>query len=195
MSTVGFGEGATRQIQPGDTPDLNDGLLSRTIPTANSIDRGDACFLVDGDITLATQALAEDGYGPFVPIESVNNTSGADLPMSGVTAPQRIALRVLISTTPLNPGDYVKPSSTAGLVEKFDTGAAGEDEFWLKYARYLGKEAALLDKDSNSPFGESLSLGIVPDQTLTPTSTQEDDGNVGWFQLIESQAGNVVVST
>ena len=107
MSTQGFGEGPTRQIQPGDTPDLNDGLLSRNVPTSTTILRGDATYLINGDVTIATQALARAGHTPFVPIESIDNQSADPVPISGVGPPQRVALQVKEGSNPIDPGEFV----------------------------------------------------------------------------------------
>jgi len=183
MSTQ-FPVGPTRDVQAGDTPDLNDGLLSRLIVNALNLVRGNACLLVDGEITLSTLALMAAGHAPFVPIESVDNTNDG-LEASGVAAPQRVALLVEASSTALAPDDFVKPSNNAdGTVERW---VPTTDAHFEKYAKYLGKEAALLDRDSVTPFDETLTPGIVPDQTLTPTASPSD--NVGWFQLIEGQGG------
>lgn len=186
MSTQ-FPTGPTRQVQAGDTPDLNDGLLSRGIAASLNLARGNASLLVSGDITLATLALMAAGHAPFVPIESVDNSAGGAgaLEASGVEAPQRVALLVEASSTALDPGDFVKPSNNAdGTVEAW---VPTTDAHFEKYAKYLGKEAALLDRDSSTPFDEILTAGIVPDQTLTPTATAAD--NVGWFQLMEAGGG------
>lgn len=184
MSSTQFPIGPTRRIQAGDTPDLNDGLLSRLIVNTLNLSRGDACLLVSGEITLSTVALMAAGHAPFVPIESVDN-SGDGLEASGVEAPQRVALLVEASSTALAPGDFVKPSSNAdGTVEAW---IPTTDAHFEKYAKYLGKEAALLDRDTSTPFDESLTVGIVPDQTLTPTAAAAD--NVGWFQLMEAGGG------
>jgi len=188
MSTQ-FTAGPTRDVQAGDTPDLNDGLLSRDVAAALNLARGNACVLVSGSITLATIALTSAGNAPFVPVESVDNTGGAagDVEASGVVAPQRVALLVEASSATIFPGDYVKPSSNAdGTVERW---VPTTDDDHEKYARYLGKEAALLDRDAVTPFDETLTVGIVPDQDLVPTAAAAD--NVGWFQLVESQGGAV----
>jgi len=184
---MSFSVGPTRQVQAGDTPDLNDGQLSRGIAAALNLARGNACYLVSGDITLATVALSAAGHAAFVPTESVDNSSGAAkaLEASGVEAPQRVALLVEASSTALQPGDFVKPSSNAdGTVEAW---IPTTDAHFEKYAKYLGKEAALLDRDSITPFGETLTPGIVPDLVLTPTAAAAD--NVGWFQLMEAGGG------
>lgn len=180
---MSFTPGPTRQVQPGDTPDLNDGLLSRQIADGLVLERGAACLLKAGKITLATITDVVNGYAPFVPIESVDNT-GNGLEASGVGAPQRVALRAKISSLTLNPGDYVKPSSVAGEVEAWVpvTGETGEI-----YARYLGKEAGLFQRESGTPWKETLSNGIKPDQALVPGTDPEN--NIGWFQLTESQGG------
>ena len=183
MSTQ-FEVGPTRDVQAGDTPDLNDGLLSRLIVNTLQLQRGNACVLVAGEITIATQSLTVAGHTPFVPIESVDNTNDG-LEASGVTAPQRVALLVEASSSPLAPGEYVKASSGAdGTVERWVPSTGDQRE---KYARYLGKEAGLLDRAVADPFDETLTSGIVPDETLTPTA--DDADNVGWFQLIESIGG------
>ncbi len=183
MSTQ-FTEGPTRDVQPGDTPDLNDGLLSRA-QAAENIARGIASYMVNGFVTIGTTALADAGHSPFVPIESVDNSGGAlgDTEMSGVVAPQRIALTLETITAALTlfPGDYVKISTTTpGIVNKW---LNGTDAAGLKYARFLGIEAALLDRDLNTPFDETLTPGIVPDQSVTGANLQQF---VGWFQLMEN---------
>jgi hypothetical protein len=184
MSTQ-FSSGPTRNVQAGDTPDLNDGLLSRSIDAVN-LQRGVATFVKAGIVTIAAQADAVAGYAAFVPVESVDNSGGAvgALPASGVAAPQRVALEVLAGSLALNPDDYVKISATPGLVDKWVVGVGDER---AKYAKYLGKEAALLDRNAATPYDETLTPGIVPDQTLTPVA----DDNVGWFQLLASQGGAI----
>jgi len=181
---MSFQVGPTRNVQPGDTPDLNDGQLSRP-QAAENIARGVACYLVDGDVTIGTTALAAEGHAPFVPTESVDNSGGSpgDTEMSGVAAPQRVALtfETITAALTLFPGDYCKISTTvAGIVNKW---LDGTDAAGLKYCRFLGIEAALLDKDASTPFNETLTPGIVPDQSVTGADT---DQFVGWFQLVEN---------
>ena len=182
MSTQ-FSVGPTRDIQAGDTPDLNDGLLSRP-QAAENIARGTACYLSGGNVTIATEATSNDGRAGFVPIESVDNSGGSagDTEMSGVVSPQRVALLVGDDTvlTTLRPGEYVKISDVAGQVTNMlTTEVAG-----FRFARYLGKEAALLDRDPVTPFDETLTPGVVPDQTLTVAIGATA---VAWFQLVEAQ--------
>lgn len=184
MSTQ-FSTGPTREIQAGDTPDLNDGLLSRAQSTAN-IARGVCCYLVSGNVTIATQALSLVGHSPFVPIESVDNSGGpvGDTEMSGVAAPQRVAVTIRLDTTDgltINPGDYLKISDdTAGQLHKWNN----SDTDASKYARFLGIEAALLDRASATPFNETLTKGIVPDESVTGAN---GDTFVGWVQLKENE--------
>lgn len=182
MSTQ-FSSGPTRNVQPGDTPDLNDGLLSRSV-AAENITRGIATFVKAGIVTIAAVADALAGYAAFVPVESVDNSGGSpgDLEASGVASPQRVALEVLAASAVLTPDDYVKISTTPGQVEKW---VPTTDDQRLKYAKFLGIEAALLDRNAATPFDETLTPGIVPDQGLTPVTGD----NVGWFQLLESQGG------
>ncbi len=179
MSTS-FGTGATRQVQAGDTPDLNDGLLSREA-SVDSIVRGEACYITAGIVTVATAALSNDGRAVFVPVESVDNSGNDNLPISGVVSPQRVALTMgADSQIVFNPGDYAKISNVAGQVEPMvDTEVAG-----FRYARFLGIEAALLDVNTVTPFDETLTPGIVPDQSVT---IESGETAVGWFQLIEAQ--------
>lgn len=181
MSTQ-FPAGPTRNIQPGDTPDLNDGLLSRLIADTVNLVRGQACYLVAGEITVGTQALSLAGHSPFVPIESVDNTADG-LQASGITAPQRIAVTIRFDTTDgltINPGDYLKISdATAGQLHRWNDA----DVDAAKYARFLGIEAALLDRDILTPFDETLTPGIVPDQSVTGLTTETF---VGWVQLMEN---------
>lgn len=185
MSTQ-FTAGPTRRLEAGDTPDLNDGLLSRLIVDTLVLVRGNACVLVSGEIVLATQTLSIAGHTPFVPIESVDNTLDG-LEASGVTSPQRVALLAEASSATIFPGDFVKASSNVdGTVERW---VPTTDDDHLKYARYLGKEAALLDRAAATPFDETLTPGIVPDQSLIPTAAAVD--NVGWYQLVEAQGGGV----
>ena len=185
MSTQ-FSTGPTRNIQPGDTPDLNDGQLSRP-QAAQNITRGQACFIIAGNITIATSAVAGVGHAPFVPTESVDNSSGSagGTEMSGITAPQRVALTYeSTGTETLNPGDYLKiDAGTPGNVTEWLAADAAE----LKYARFLGIEAALFNRSTTTPFGETLTAGIVPDQSVTFTAANQT--RVIWVQLMESIGG------
>ncbi len=182
MSTQ-FAVGPTRDVQPGDTPDLNDGLLSRPVATSTTITRGFATYIdaSDGTVKVATTALEGAGSVPFVPIETIDNQSGDQLPISGVTAPQRVAMTIAIvgGPTTVHPGTYLKIQTTTGALIPWVDGNTEP-----KYARFLGIEAALLDRDPIDPFGETLTPGIVPDQSVTGT----DITFVGWVQLIESTA-------
>ena len=82
----------------------------------------------------------------------------------------------------LFPGDYVMVDDTltAGRVGKWSAGAASNNP---KYARFLGIEAALLDRATASPFGETLTPGIVPDQSVT---LADGETQVIWVQLVEN---------
>lgn len=185
MSTQ-FSTGPTRIVQRGDTPDLNDGLLSRLIVAGLNLQRGMACVLVGGEISLATLTLLADGHAPFVPVESVDNTADGE-EASGVESNQRVALLAVASSAALAPGDFVKPAAAANANGEVERWIPGTDAHFEKYAKYLGKEAAVFDRDTTTPFSETLTAGIVPDQTLTPTATPAE--NVGWFQLLEADGG------
>ena len=57
MSTQ-FPTGPTRDIQPGGTPDLNDGQLSIQMAAQNN-PRGTACFVQNsGNVTIAVSTAA-----------------------------------------------------------------------------------------------------------------------------------------
>ena len=181
---MSFSASSTRQLTAGDTPDLNDGVLSRLIVNALNLVRGTACYLVAGEITLGTETISLTGASPFVPVESVDNTADG-LEATGVTAPQRVAVTIRGDTTDgttFAPGDYLKISdATAGVLAKWNNG----DVDASKYARYLGIEAALFVRDGSTPFGETLSAGVVPDQIATAA-----DGVtfVAWVQLKENES-------
>ena len=67
MSTQ-FPTGTTKDIQPGDTPDLNDGQLFIKMAAPN-IPGGTACFVpYSGNVTIAVSTAAGTGYSPFVPV-------------------------------------------------------------------------------------------------------------------------------
>ena len=202
MSVDQFPTSPTRDVQAGDTPDLNDGLLSRKFAaattTVNTRQRGFAYVIniANGQVVDATNTRVAAGDAPFVPVESVtvdatNSLVTLNGEVSGVTAPQRVALTFEANTDlglTLAPGMYVMIDETlaVGNVGKWTTGATSGNP---KYARFLGIEAALLDKsgdtgDPNTDFIETLSPGIVPDQSITGLLTGET--KVGWFQLVEN---------
>jgi len=158
---MSFSTSSTRQLTAGDTPDLNDGVLSRLIVASLNLARGQACYLVAGEITLGTEALSLTGAAPFVPVESVDNTADG-LEAAGVTAPQRVAVTIRGDTTDgtvFNPGDYLKISdATSGVLAKWNNG----DVDASKYARYLGIEAALFEATINRDKTPSFRSGVSP---------------------------------
>lgn len=164
---MSFSVNPTRNIKKGDTPDLNDGEQSIRM-AAQNIPRGTACVVILGFVTIATVANSIDN-SRFVPIRDRDNSTGApgDLEITGVSAPQKVALETLDD---LDVGDFVEVSATDGIVQKATTGA--------KYARYKGKEAVLLNTNTLTPFEQTLTDGVVPDEPLLA-------GETGWFQLIE----------
>lgn len=164
---MSFSTSATRNIKQGDTPDLNDGQLSRRM-AAQNIPRGTMCAVVSGIITIGTVANSV-GNARFVPIENKDNSGGSpgDLEIKGVTATQRVALTTLDQ---IEVDGFAELSATDGVVQAATSGA--------KVARYLGKEAALLDTNTLTPFEQTLTDGVVPDDPLLT-------GETGWFQLVE----------
>ncbi len=164
---MSFSVNPTRNIKKGDTPDLGDGQQSIRM-AAQNIPRGTMCAVVAGFVTIATIANSIDN-SRFVPIQDKDNSTGSpgDLETRGVSAPQLVALETLDQ---IEVGGFVEVSATDGIVQAATTGA--------KVARYLGKEAALLLTNGSTPFEQSLSAGVVPDDPLLV-------GETGWFRLIE----------
>lgn len=164
---MSFGNSPTRNIQQGDTPDLNDGQQSIRM-AAQNIPRGTMCVVLSGLVTIATTGnIAVNSR--FVPIEDKDNSAGSpgDLEIKGVTAPQRVALSTFDE---IEVGEFAEMSSTDGQVKAATINP--------KVARYLGREAALLNTNLSIPFDQTLTDGVVPDEPLLA-------GETGWFQLIE----------
>lgn len=164
---MSFSVNPTRNIQQGDTPDLNDGQASVRM-AAQNIPRGTMCAVVAGFVTIATAANSV-GNVRYVPIENKDNSGGSpgDLEIKGVTATQKVALTTLDQ---IEVQGFAELSATDGTVQAATTGA--------KVARYLGKEAALLNTNVSTPFEQTLTDGVVPDEPLLA-------GETGWFQLVE----------
>jgi len=170
---MSFSASATRQLTAGDTPDLNDGVKSYPMGVFN-IARGNPCYIDSADGFVKQSATFSDykNQARFVPVESKDNSggSGGDLEIKGVLAPQLIALKV--TTALVFPGEFVRPAAI-GSVEKAD---AAND---VIYARAIGSEGALFDRDGSTPFGETLTPGVVPEQSIAING-------IGWFQLVEN---------
>lgn len=164
---MSFSASPTRNIQAGDTPDLNDGQQSIRM-SAENIPRGTMCAVVAGIVTISTTGNTTHN-ARFVPIEGKDNSGGSpgDLEIKGVTSPQKVALA---TSNQIEVGGFAEQSATPGLIQAVTAGP--------KVARYLGKEAALLDINASTPFDHSLTPGVVPDEPLLA-------GEIGWFQLVE----------
>ena len=164
---MSFSTSPTRNIKQGDTPDLNDGQQSIRM-AAQNIPRGTMCAVVAGFVTIGTVGNSIDN-SRFVPIENKDNSTGApgDLEIKGVSATQKVALK---SLDQIEVGGFAELSATDGIVQAATTGA--------KVARYIGEEAALLDTNVSTPFEQTLTVGVVPDEPLLA-------GETGWFQLVE----------
>lgn len=174
---MSFSVSPTRNIQAGDTPNLNDGLLSRPMVTSN-ITRGLACVITNsGLVAIATDSNTANKT-PFVPIESKNNSGGEaeDLEMEGVGPGQIIALKVTSASSIIRIGNIVQISSVNGEVIIWN-----KTNNSLRYAVYIGKDAAVLNKNDSTPFEESLSSGVVPDTSINASE-------IGWFRLLEGSA-------
>jgi hypothetical protein len=181
MSQSQFTDGShgARTIQPGDTPTLDDLGVSVAMAQQN-INKGDPCYIIDGNVTLAKSTAApQDTYPltPCVPTESKDNSGGpAGSKQIRVVLPgQVVALQGDNAFTVGQYGTIATVSSTVGFYPLAQTGV----NTTRKFARYLGKEAAIFHIGTNSPYNQTLTGGITPDHSLT-------SGEVGWFQLVES---------
>lgn len=141
---------------------------------AENIARGTVCVVDDGNVTIATTALTAAAVAnrTCVAIESVDNSGGSagDLNIGVVFAPEIVAVQ---TKTALNPGDFLKVVTAGTVSELVDT-----DDLDIKVGAYVGKEAAVFSRASTTPFQETLSAGIVPDQDAAI-----DD--IVWIQLID----------
>jgi len=140
---------------------------------AENIPRGTVVAIIDGVATIATTANSA-GEAIGVSVESVDNSGGApgDLNIGVVLSNCLVAVQ---TRTALNPLDGVKVSTTAGDVDEFVAGVDDED---LKIGRYRGIEGAQFARAAGTPFRETLSAGIVPDQDAAI-----DD--IVWIELLD----------
>lgn len=182
MSLTEFSSGndGTRPIQAGDTPDIQDDYaVSIGIEAGLNVVKGTPYVAVDGLVTAPTTSSPVRAVAPVVPTESKDNSSGGDndLEVRCITAGQMIAL-LNNTTDTLDLQRYVGLSvSTAGNLHRILQTA--DNTANRKYARYVGKEGAIFERKATTAYDETLSVGIVPDQSL-------EDGDIGWFQLVES---------
>jgi len=177
MSVSQFG-GPTQPIEAGDTPDFDDNQVSRLIDSGETtIPKGTACIIENGQVIIPATPTIAANQTPFVPIETKTRID-ATTEIRGVTADQFVALTTDSSVTTIQPGDLVQISNGGGSDE-------GKVEAWNKssndfrYARYIGKEAGILNQAVGTPFTVSLSTGVIPDQSISADE-------VGWFKLIEA---------
>lgn len=167
--------GGTRAIQAGDTPTLDDLGVSVPMGATQNLAKGDVCY-ISGGVVIA--ALATDVLDPLVsciPTESKDNSTGGagDLEIRVILPNQVVAIK----------GDSIFTVGQYGGIsvdnELIAISQAAQNTTINKFARYLGKEAAIFAIDGTTPFDQSLSTGIVPDQNLADTE-------IGWFVLTES---------
>jgi len=161
-------------LTAGETGEIKPEIESYDM-AAENIAKGKACYLVDGNVTLATAALSGIGHSPFVPTESKDNSGGSpkDLQIGGVGFGQVVSLT--LTTGPLDPGEYVKIGATTGEVIKFVITTDAED---LIYAQYLGKETGIFARAAGTPFRETLTGDAITPAILAT-------GEVGFFRLIK----------
>jgi len=174
MSTEFASSGGTRNIEAGDTPGLDYLGVSVAMGEGENLTKGTPCFIVGGFVV--TAATTENGSPtvPVVPTESIDNSAGldGDLEIRVILPNQPIALT---AGGPFTVGQYAT-IVTDGIITALSNTATNTTR---KFARYMGKEAAVFSIDSTTPFDQSLSTGIVPDQSLALDE-------VGWFMLVES---------
>lgn len=173
MSTEFTASGGTRDIQQGDTPDLDDLGVSVAMGAENIL-KGTPCFIVGGFVVTAVSAENDAPTVPVVPTESKDNSGGSpgDLEIRVVLPDQVVALT---GSGVFTVGQYATILST-GVITSLANTATNTTR---KYARYMGKEGAIFSIGGTTPFDQVLSSGIVPDQNLA-------DAEVGWFKLVES---------
>ena len=125
-------------------------------------------MVISGNATIAT-ASNQNGHTPFVPIESVDNSSGkagTNL-IRGVGSGEEAALKMSkYPDTTLYTQNIVKISQTPGEVTKWD---GKVDNSASRYAVYVGKSTNLTEIGSHNGTGQDLS----------PTG-------VGYFRLLEA---------
>lgn len=176
MSLTEFtsGNDGTRPIQAGDTPDIQDDFGVSVPIAAQNRAKGDACQMKGGFLQQALVADILLPLSPVVPTESKDNSTGSpgDLEMRVIGAGQIIAL---LGSGIFFVGQYARVTGN-GVITAIPEVA---NTTHRKYARYIGKEGAIFARASGTPFTETLSTGIVPDQNLA-------DAEIGWFELVES---------
>lgn len=164
--------GGTRVIQAGDTPDLDD--LGTSVKMADqNILKGDVCYIIGGLVTKALAAVVLNPNVAVIPTESKDNSGGDDLEIRVIKPGQVVAIK---GDSAFTVGQYGAVSVDDELIAISDS---APNTTLRKYARYLGKEAAIFSIGGTTPFDQALSTGIVPDENLA-------DEEVGWFQLVES---------
>jgi len=173
MSTEFASSGGTRNIEAGDTPGLD--YLGVSVAMADeNISKGTKCWIINGLVTTTLVAGSENTFPltPCVPTESIDNSGGDDLEIRVILPNQTIALTAASDFTV---GQYGEITGIDTITQMSQTAV----NTLRKYARYIGKEAAIFSIDGTTPFDQTLSTGIVPDQSLA-------SGEVGWFMLVES---------
>ena len=141
---------------------------------ADTSTQGTPCYIVGGFVVTATTAENNAPTVPVVPTESKDNSAGSpgDLEIRVILPNQPVALT---GSGAFTVGQYATILSS-GVITALANSATNTTR---KFARYMGKEAAIFSIGGTTPFDQSLSSGIVPDQSLADTE-------VGWFTLVES---------
>ena len=174
LSEFSSGNDGTRPIQQGDTPDIQNDFAVSVAMGAENITKGTKCFIVGGFVVTTVAANNTFPVTPCVPTESKDNSTGApgDLELRVMLPGQMVAL---LGSGIFTVGQYGTITGTDVITALSETAI----NTTRKYSRYMGKEGAIFARDGTTPYTETLSVGIVPDQNLA-------DAEVGWFKLVES---------
>jgi len=167
---MSFSSSQVRPIAKGDTPSIVNQKTRSLRMAVQNIAKGTPCVVIAGLVTIATLANTIAANPSVVPVESVDNSGNNTLNIKVVDAgPETGPYVALQSSVALDVDQYVSLNATPVLV-LFTSG--------VKYARYIGKEAAVFSIGGTTPFNQTLSPGQVPVQSLTANE-------VGWFKIVE----------
>lgn len=149
-------------VTPAGTITKEQTLLSiRRVPVAGaaSIVKGNLCKLDNqGYLVQAIQSSGTPGHPAatgveyFVALESADNTSGTD---AAITCPCAVRghFVTVVSGGTIQPGQVVKPYTTAGQVTAF---VQGTDPEGFRAGIYWGKEGGVISKSASTPYLESF---------------------------------------
>ncbi len=186
-----FSTNPVRPLLAGDTVDLDDELIAISLSdNGNSAGtaRGSATVVIDGFAELFNTVNSTDAGGRFVPIETVSvPVSVTNLTAQGVQADQIIAMNIqLPDGVTINPLSFVGPSTTDGILAPWNNAS----DIAAKFGKFIGVRSAEFERNSLTPFKETLSFGDIPLQGFT-NSTGSTDVVVGFVQILQYQGGTI----